>query len=91
MDNDRIRHGTGHSQEDIFLIRSGASFRVPDVVAWPVSEVQVANVVALAKEHRWCIIPFGGGTSVAQATRCPTIEVEPRPIVSVDMKEMKQA
>jgi alkyldihydroxyacetonephosphate synthase len=89
-DDDRIRHGTGHSQEDIFHIRSGKVLRVPDIVAWPVSEGEVADVVALAKDNQWCIVPFGGGTNVSHATRCPSIVVEPRPIVSLDMRKMKR-
>ena len=88
LDSDRIRHGTGHCQEDIFHIRSGQFFRVPDAVAWAATEEEVANLVALAKEKHWCIVPFGGGTNVTQATRCPPIEVEPRPIISLDMRKM---
>jgi len=87
-DEDRIRHGTGHCQEDIFHIRSGAYIRVPDAVAWAATEEEVAEVVALAQEKQWCIVPFGGGTNVTQATRCPPIEVEPRPIISLDMRKM---
>jgi alkyldihydroxyacetonephosphate synthase len=86
--NDRIRHGTAHSQEDIFLIRSEGTLRVPDVVVWPISETEVESVIRLAKVHHWCIIPFGGGTNVSNATRCPSINVEPRPIISLDMRKM---
>ena len=88
VDEDRIRHGTGQCQEDIFHIRSGQFIRVPDAVAWAATEEEVANVVALAQEKHWCIVPFGGGTNVTQATRCPPIEVEPRPIISLDMRKM---
>jgi len=89
---DRIRHGTGHSQEDIFAIRSSmeCSFRIPDAVVWPTSEVEVSGLISLASHHSWCLIPFGGGTNVSNATRCPSKEVEPRPILSVDMTKMKR-
>lgn len=87
---ERVRHGTGHCQEDVFAIRSGQLPRVPDAVVWPKTEAEVENVVRLAKERSWCIIPFGGGTNVSLATRCPPLEVEPRPILSVDMRKMSK-
>jgi alkyldihydroxyacetonephosphate synthase len=87
---DRIRHGTGHCQEDIFLIRGGRSMRVPDAVVWPGSEEDILAVVSEARKNGWCLIPFGGGTNVSQATRCPPIDVEPRPIISVDMRKLNK-
>ena len=35
-----------------------------------------------------CLIPFGGGTSVTRALEVPPLEVEPRPVVSVDMRKV---
>jgi alkyldihydroxyacetonephosphate synthase len=87
---ERIRHGTGHCQEDIYAIRSGEALRIPDAVAWPINEDHLCEIVSLAKAHLWCVIPFGGGTNVSQATRCPPIQVEPRPIISVDMTQMNR-
>ena len=89
---DRIRHGTGQSQEDIFAIRSSldSNFRIPDAVVWPTSEDEVVGLISLAKLQRWCLIPFGGGTNVSNATRCPSKLVEPRPILSVDMTKMNR-
>ena len=89
---DRARHGTGHTQEDMYLIRSDSleQFRLPDAVIWVNSEQEVEDLVALARAEQWCLIPFGGGTNVSHATHCPTLEQEPRPIVSVDMKLMNQ-
>jgi len=85
---DRLRHGTGHSQEDVFAIRNGEDIRIPDVVLWPSSEGQVIAAVAAAKKKGWCLIPFGGGTNVIEATRCPRRQIEPRPIVSLSLKNM---
>jgi hypothetical protein len=50
---DRIRHGSGHSQEDVFLIRSGAidKIRLPDAVVWPSSEDEVDQLVVMAKSN----------------------------------------
>ena len=87
---DRVRHGSGHAQEEIYLIRTGEATRIrlPDAVVWPLSEDEVMDLVSLAKNKNWCLIPFGGGTNVSHATRCPVKDVEPRPILSVDMKLM---
>jgi alkyldihydroxyacetonephosphate synthase len=89
-DEDRVRHGTGHALEDVFAVRAGHPVRAPDVVAWPTSEEEVEKILRLAKSKHWCIIPFGGGTNVSQATSCPSYEVEPRPIISVDMRKMNR-
>ena len=35
-----------------------------------------------------CLIPFGGGTSVTRALEVPPLQVEPRPVVSVDMRKV---
>ena len=86
--SDRLRSGTGHSQQDIFVVRNSERIRVPEAVVWPTSEAQVKSVITLAKDRHWCLIPVGGGTNVTLATRCPPIETEPRPIISVDMKDM---
>jgi len=87
---DRIRHGTGHALHDIYQIRSGEDIRVPDAVVWPVSEQEVERIIVLAKDQEWCLIPFGGGTNVTQATRCPPTPLEPRTIISVDMTRMNR-
>lgn len=88
VDVDRIRHGTGHSQEDIFMIRNSSvsDRRMPDAVVYPKTEEEVLSVIALAEEKNWCLIPFGGGTNVCHATWCPSKEVDPRPMISVDMR-----
>ncbi len=87
---ERARHGTGHSQEDMYIIRSGeiAHKRVPDAVVFPTDETEVETLICLAASKQWCIIPFGGGTNVSHATWCPSKAVEPRPIISVDMRLM---
>jgi alkyldihydroxyacetonephosphate synthase len=84
-----VRHGHGHTQEDVCAMRSGKiGHRVPDGVVRPESEAQVLEVVRIASRSRWCLVPYGGGTNVTHALRCPTVEQDPRPMVSVDMKRM---
>jgi alkyldihydroxyacetonephosphate synthase len=91
-DIDRARHGTGHSQEDMFMIRSGtlSQIRLPDAVICPEEESEVENLVSLAKAENWCLIPFGGGTNVCHATWCPPKEKDPRLMISVDMRRMNK-
>jgi len=86
---DRARHGTGHTQDDIYSLRSGTfRTRLPDAVVWPRSISEVQALTSLATTFNWCIIPFGGGTNVTHSTHCPSVTVDPRLMVSVDMKLM---
>ncbi len=84
----RLRHGHGHTVEEIFALRNGGLSRVPDVVVFPQSTDEVSRLVALAVTHDVCLVPFGGGTNVTDALRCP--DSEARVIVSVDMRRMNR-
>lgn len=86
---DRARHGTGHTQDDIYSFRSGSfRTRLPDVVVWPRNVSEVQALISLASTYNWCMIPFGGGTNVTHSTHCPNSDVDPRLMVSVDTKMM---
>ena len=84
----RIRHGHGHTQEEMFAIKHKKLGRIPDMVVYPESEEQVASLITAAKEHDTVLLPFGGGTNVTDALRCRTDEK--RVIVSVDMRRMNR-
>lgn len=84
----RLRHGHGHTQEEMFAIKHKELGRIPDVVIYPEMEEQVAGLIETAKRHDVTLIPFGGGTNVTDALRCP--ENENRFIVSVDMRRMNR-
>ncbi|MEE2780221.1 MAG: FAD-binding oxidoreductase [Myxococcota bacterium] len=84
----RLRHGHGHTQEEMYAIKYGKMERVPDMVVYPTAEDQVSALVAAALKHNVCLIPYGGGTSVTSALRCPSNEK--RFIVSVDMRRMNR-
>jgi alkyldihydroxyacetonephosphate synthase len=84
----RRRHGHGHTQEEVYALRYGRLARTPDVVVFPGSEEEVVDIVRVAVAAGACLIPYGGGTNVTEALRCP--EDEARPIVSVDMKRMSR-
>jgi alkyldihydroxyacetonephosphate synthase len=84
----RLRHGHGHTQEEMYAIKHGRLERVPDLVVFPLDAEQVGRLVEAAVRHDICLIPYGGGTSVTEALRCPA--GERRTIVSVDLQRMNR-
>lgn len=84
----RLRHGHGQTQEEMFAIKHERLGRIPDLVVFPESDEQVAQLIQAAKKHNVVLIPFGGGTNVTDALRC--VENEVRVIVSVDMRRMNR-
>jgi alkyldihydroxyacetonephosphate synthase len=84
----RLRHGHGHTQEDMWAVKHGRLARVPDLVVWPESAEEVRLVLDLVREHGACVIPCGGATNVTDALRCP--EDERRTIVSLDLRRMNR-
>jgi len=84
----RLRHGHGHTQEEMWAIKYARLERVPDLVVWPAEEHQVEALVEAARRHEVSLIPYGGGTNVTDALRCPP--GEERSIVSVDMGRMNR-
>lgn len=85
---ERLRHGHGHTQDEIYAIKLGVLGRIPDLVVYPTEEPHVSALVATALRHDVSVIPFGGGTCVTEALRCP--QEESRTIVSVDMRRMNR-
>lgn len=84
----RLRHGHGHTQEEMFAIKHTRLGRIPDIVIYPETDEQVAKLIEAAKLHNAVLIPFGGGTNVTDALRCR--EDETRMIASVDMRRMNR-
>jgi alkyldihydroxyacetonephosphate synthase len=84
----RLRHGHGHTQEEMYSIKYAVLGRIPDLVVYPESEVQVNGLVEAAKTHNVALIPYGGGTNVTDALRCHSHEQ--RMIVSVDMRRLNR-
>ena len=87
-DEIRLRHGHGHTLEEMYVIKYGKLERVPDLVVYPSEESHVAELVAAAVRHDVCLVPYGGGTTVTEAVRCPT--EEQRMIVSMDMSRLNR-
>ncbi|HSJ96554.1 MAG TPA: FAD-binding oxidoreductase [Myxococcota bacterium] len=84
----RLRHGHGHTQEEMYAIKYGRLERVPDLVVFPAEDAQVERLVDAAVRHDVVLIPYGGGTNVTDALRCRVDEQ--RSIVSVDMRRMNR-
>ena len=84
----RLRHGHGHTQEEMYAIKYTQLGRIPDLVVYPEAEEQVTKLVEAGKKHDVSLIPFGGGTNVTDALRCQPNER--RTIVSVDMRRMNR-
>ena len=82
--DDRLLHAFGKSYRDLVRLRAGLVERAPDAVVYPGSEEAVLAVLRLAGQHRFSVVPFGGGSSV-------TGGVEPlgdRPVVCLDMARL---
>ena len=79
-----ILRGTTPRVEQVRL-RQGQVKAVPDGVVYPEHEEQIQQLLALAAEQGWSLIPFGGGTSVVGG-------VEPLadglPVLAVDLRRM---
>ena len=61
---ERIMHSHGASLREVFALRYGRFERYVDVVVMPGSTEHVEKIISLAKEHKVCLIPYGGGTNV---------------------------
>ena len=87
----RVRHGHGHSQSDIYAVRQKkVEGRVPDAVVFVRSEDECRAVIEVAQEEGIVLVPYGGGTNVAQCLLCPGRDREERCIVSVDMRKLNK-
>lgn len=84
----RLRRGHGQTGSEIHAIRYAKVDRVPDVVVFPRSEDEVAALVAIARSHRACLLPFGGGTNVSEALKLSSDER--RAVIAVDMRRMNR-
>jgi alkyldihydroxyacetonephosphate synthase len=84
----RLRHGHGHTQQEIYAIKHAQLPRLPDLVVYPNGVDQVEALVAAALRHGACLIPYGGGTNVTQALLCRVDEQ--RIIASVDLSRMNR-
>ncbi len=84
---DRLCHARGQSLPDWLAKKSGDMRFYPDAVAFPESRDEVAEVLALAKQQQWVVIPYGGGTSVVGHINVPQSR---RPVLTLSMARLNR-
>ncbi|MFD8390789.1 FAD-binding oxidoreductase [Streptomyces sp. NPDC059680] len=60
----RAAHAMGKAYRDVIRALRGRPGRIPDLVARPADDQDVADLLDWAGEHGVAVIPFGGGSSV---------------------------
>ncbi|MFC8014914.1 FAD-binding oxidoreductase [Streptomyces cinereoruber] len=60
----RAAHAMGKAYRDVIRALRGRPGRIPDLVAHPTDDQDVADLLDWAGEHEVAVIPFGGGSSV---------------------------
>ena len=86
-DSERILHSHGqHSTDEVYKVLYNKLEKFADLVFYIESQEETEQLIALAKKHNVCLIPYGGGTNVTNALRPPKDET--RMIVSVDTRRM---
>ncbi|MFT6866861.1 MAG: alkyldihydroxyacetonephosphate synthase [Cyclobacteriaceae bacterium] len=87
-----IRLKNSHGQTTCFevykIVYYGKQARLVDLVVYPETEEDASLIIAQAKTHNVCIVPYGGGTNVTSALLLP--ENEKRMIVSLDMERLNK-
>ena len=84
---ERINHSFGKSYMDLLRIRRGMVHNSPDVVVFPQRQEQIQDLLALASQRTWAVVPFGGGTSVVGGVE---ISEEDKLAVSLDLRRMNR-
>ena len=88
-DEDRLIHSHGQTtSEEVYKILYSTIERTVDLVFYVESDDEAKQLINLAAEHKVCLVPFGGGTSVSSALKIP--KGETRMVVSVDLRRMNK-
>jgi alkyldihydroxyacetonephosphate synthase len=82
---DRISHSYGKSYVDLLRIRRGLVENSPDVIVFPQRQEHIVDLLVLASQRRWAVVPFGGGTSVVGGVEIPGND---KPTVTLDLRRM---
>ena len=86
-DGERVLHSHGqHSTDEVYKVLYNKLDKFADLVFYIETEEETELLIALAKKHDVCLIPYGGGTNVTNALRPP--KDENRMVVSVDTRRM---
>ncbi|MCX5583445.1 FAD-binding oxidoreductase [Streptomyces erythrochromogenes] len=62
---DRAAHAMGKAYRDVVRALRGRPGRIPDLVARPTDEREVADLLDWAGEEQVAVVPYGGGSSVS--------------------------
>ncbi|MFI1169237.1 FAD-binding oxidoreductase [Streptomyces sp. NPDC020801] len=84
----RAAHAMGKAFRDVVRALRGRPGRIPDLVAYPVCDQDVADLLEWAGEHRVAVIPYGGGSSVVGGVEYRG-EMH-RAVLSLDLTAMDQ-
>lgn len=85
---DRVAHTYGKSYPDYVRGLSGDYAAAPDVVAFPESEADVAEVLDWAGSHQVSVTPFGGGSSVCGGVEPRCLHGRHKASLSLDLRAM---
>ncbi len=87
-DETRVVHAFGKGVRDLVRVRRGELGRIPDVVVYPGTEAEVAQLVDAVLEVDGVVIPFGGGSNIVASLEA--LPGETRVVVSVNMGRLNK-
>jgi alkyldihydroxyacetonephosphate synthase len=82
----RLRHALGKAYIDLLRLRQGRLSAAPDAVIFPENEDRILELLRLAAEKKWALIPFGGGTTVVGGIEAE----EGRISITLDLQKMNR-
>ena len=85
-DDERLMHSQGQTTDEVYKALYLQIDKMIDMVFYIESEEDAKRLIQLATEHKVCLVPYGGGTSVSNALQIP--EQEQRMVVAVDTRRM---
>lgn len=85
----RLVHSHGQTTADeVNKVLYDKLDRTVDLVVYPETEADTADLIQLAVEHNVCLVPYGGGTSVSCALQLPANDQ--RMMVAVSMRRLNK-
>lgn len=82
---DRVAHCRGQGTPDLLRLRSGTVRHLPDAVARPADEEQMATLLREAAKYGVRVVPWGGGTSVTGGVNTPAGDA---PVVTASLERL---
>lgn len=84
---ERIFHSIGRSYYDVIRIKFNLLHEFVDGVIYPTSDIEIEEILKLAKSKNIAVIPFGGGTSVVGGVEAFK-QKNQKAILSLDLSRM---